>query len=839
MLQICPKLPGQKFEDPPFEEEILSFNRDLRHTGEIKVLSDGNVNHMHQPWRSFATIINKCLSGKTTALESLRLSRAQILWGMYHNKNVDYVYLLWEDLVYQVENNNSKKNNDMDDPMFTTIRVISKYHDTQIYGVILPQHLTNQAMLESKAYKTYDAYATGEKIPKPKYVKNKANPESFPKKKSAQASKGKILKTLTKVAKPVKKKQPATTSKAKGVHEGTGVSPESEHDDDQDDDNADNEGDDDQDDDNEHTELDNDDDDFVYPKLSTFDEKERQDEEDKEEEWSDDEAYDEVTQVIEDTHVIITDVTTEVQQQSSSVSSSPTCSTLIQIQSVTTLPLPPIPFSSTSFNKHQFPHHRLFPSTSLQNLPTFDSLFKFEDRVKALEDNFLEFKQTNLFAEVVSSIPSIVDTYLANKMNEAIKAAIQLQSDRLRKEAQADNEDFINKIDENMKKIIKEQVKVQVKEQVSKILPKIEKSVNEQLEAEVLIRSSNEAKTSHIVAANLSELELKKILIDKMEKNKSIDISVQQNTLYKALVDAYESDKDILASYGDTRRRARKEPESTSAPKEKTSKSTGKSKEGSKSHEKSTGKSAQAEEPIHADEDFLVELEYFLEEVCKATTDQLDWNNPEGQQYPHDLLKKTNAADYGHVKWIEDFVPNSMWSQVPSVYEKHALWGISYWGRKRQQFYGFAVNRESARDVYSKHIILAVTKLKIVEWHNYKHLDWITVRRNDDKLYTFKEGDYNRLHLQDIEDMLLLLVQGKLTNLNIEERLALGVSLRIFTRSVGPQRRLEDLSRERAGAMIQAIDRQLRNKKVIEEPWKISIGGDFYGETFGHCWKDI
>nr|GFB94289.1 hypothetical protein [Tanacetum cinerariifolium] len=35
----------------------------------------------------------------------------------------------------------------------------------------------------------------------------------------------------------------------------------------------------------------------------------------------------------------------------------------------------------------------------------------------------------------------------------------------------------------------------------------------------------------------------------------------------------------------------------------------------------------------------LVELEFFLEEVYKATTDQLDWNNPEGQQYPHNLLK--------------------------------------------------------------------------------------------------------------------------------------------------------------------------------------------------------
>ncbi|GJV62406.1 hypothetical protein Tco_1468506 [Tanacetum coccineum] len=156
-----------------------------------------------------------------------------------------------------------------------------------------------------------------------------------------------------------------------------------------------------------------------------------------------------------------------------------------------------------------------------------------------------------------------------------------------------------NKIDENMKKIIKEQVKVQVKEQVSKILPKIKKFVNDQLEVEVLIRSSNEAKTSHAV-----------------------------KTLNKALVDAYETNKDILETYGDTvtferhrddededeepsvgsnrgskRRRAGKEPESNSAPKEKTSKSAGKSKEGSKSHQTSIDKFAQAEEPIHADED--------------------------------------------------------------------------------------------------------------------------------------------------------------------------------------------------------------------------------------------
>nr|GFD56155.1 hypothetical protein [Tanacetum cinerariifolium] len=81
---------------------------------------------------------------------------------------------------------------------------------------------------------------------------------------------------------------------------------------------------------------------------------------------------------------------------------------------------------------------------------------------------------------------------------------------------------FLKTINENMQKIIKEQVKEQVKVQVSKILPKIEQTVNEQLEAEVLTRSSNSSKTSYVVVADLSEMELKKILIKKIEGNKSI-----------------------------------------------------------------------------------------------------------------------------------------------------------------------------------------------------------------------------------------------------------------------------------------------------------------------------
>nr|GFC11444.1 hypothetical protein [Tanacetum cinerariifolium] len=63
---------------------------------------------------------------------------------------------------------------------------------------------------------------------------------------------------------------------------------------------------------------------------------------------------------------------------------------------------------------------------------------------------------------------------------------------------------------------------------------------------------------------------------------------------------------------------------------------------------------------------------------------------------------------------------------------------------------------------------------------------------NNDLEY-LRGGDFKRLCLQDIEDMLLLLVQGKLSNLTVEERFAFNVSLRMFTRSIVIQRRVKDL----------------------------------------------
>ncbi|GKF15176.1 hypothetical protein Tco_0056638, partial [Tanacetum coccineum] len=242
-------------------------------------------------------------------------------------------------------------------------------------------------------------------------------------------------------------------------------------------------------------------------------------------------------------------------------------------------------------------------SSLLQNLPNFASLFGFDYRLKALEDNFSELRQTNQYAEALSSIPGTVDQYLANKMQEAVDVAVQLKYDRIREESSTANQQFLDSIDDGMKKIIKEQVK----KEVSKIIPKVEKLVTDQLESEVLVRSSKEANTSHAVAANLLELELKKILIDKMEANKILLDTYGDTVTIKRPRDGADDDQEPSAGTdrGSKRRRSGKEPASTSAPSETTTKTAGKTTStGSKTHKKSASQSAPVEEAMQSTDVF-------------------------------------------------------------------------------------------------------------------------------------------------------------------------------------------------------------------------------------------
>nr|GFA17340.1 hypothetical protein [Tanacetum cinerariifolium] len=108
-------------------------------------------------------------------------------------------------------------------------------------------------------------------------------------------------------------------------------------------------------------------------------------------------------------------------------------------------------------------------------------------------------------------------------------------------------------------------------------------------------------------------------------------------------------------------------------------------------------------------------------------------------------VTKTKATTY-ELKWIEDLVPE-LWSLVVMNYDQHAYFGTSHWGSKRQRFYGYASNLTSSKDVYSRRRIIAVTILTIMKKYDYDHLEEIEVRRDDQQLYMFKEGDFKRLHL--------------------------------------------------------------------------------------------
>ncbi|GJZ30801.1 hypothetical protein Tco_0575848 [Tanacetum coccineum] len=116
---------------------------------------------MHRPWRTLATIINKCLSGKTPGNDRLRQSRAAILWALFHKDNVDFIELIWEDFIYQIDYRQSK-----DDGVLGRLKFISKGELTQVYGLLILDTMVNDEIVKSKAYHTYLALSTGTTPPK-------------------------------------------------------------------------------------------------------------------------------------------------------------------------------------------------------------------------------------------------------------------------------------------------------------------------------------------------------------------------------------------------------------------------------------------------------------------------------------------------------------------------------------------------------------------------------------------------------------------------------------------------------------------------------------------------
>ncbi|GKB54072.1 hypothetical protein Tco_0904825 [Tanacetum coccineum] len=247
-----------------------------------------------------------------------------------------------------------------------------------------------------------------------------------------------------------------------------------------------------------------------------------------------------------------------------------------QAPTLLTIPVSVIPESSPIFTNIPQSSHTFTPPPTvetrnpLSNLPDFASIFQFNNRITTLEKEVDDLKKDPLHTQVTS----LVDSHLDTRLGET-------------------REEFMNSISKSLTAIIKEQV-------------------------------SSQPPSCYEAVASLTEFELKKILIDKIEKSESYLTAPQHRECYDGLKKSYELDMDYFSSYDVYS--LNKDAEPTNEPKNKDLTSGS-----SKPQPKSFGKSVQSEEPVFEVTDSSMPQDHEgiqgnnEEEPRKETTSIQDW----------------------------------------------------------------------------------------------------------------------------------------------------------------------------------------------------------------------
>nr|GEZ68279.1 copia protein [Tanacetum cinerariifolium] len=203
MLHMYLRIPGKTFDELPFEEEILAFLRFLRQSGEIRKLTDVNINKLHQTRRSFVAVINKCLNFVYQVEHKDAKKRNEMYYPRFTKVIIHY---------FMTKDPSIPKRNKVnwhyvrDDQMFIMIKLVSRHQNTQQFGVMLPVELTNKDIRNSEAYKEYYAIALGATKESVRKTKSSSDTTITP-----PTTAGTRLSTLA------KGKQHAKSSKEKGL----------------------------------------------------------------------------------------------------------------------------------------------------------------------------------------------------------------------------------------------------------------------------------------------------------------------------------------------------------------------------------------------------------------------------------------------------------------------------------------------------------------------------------------------------------------------------------------------------------------------------------------------
>ncbi|GJT94617.1 hypothetical protein Tco_1090135 [Tanacetum coccineum] len=347
-------------------------------------------------------------------------------------------------------------------------------------------------------------------------------------------------------------------------------------------------------------------------------------------------------QVVDDAHVTITTVTkkTEVSPLDVLVHHEVPRT---QAPTLLTIPVSVIPESSSVFTNISQSSHIPTPpsiqttpipppaietSNPLSNLFDFASVFHFNDIITALEKEVADLKKEPLHTQVTSLVDSHLDT--------------------------------------RIKEQVKDQLPQILPEEMSNIAPPVIEKLFKESRAEVtLAKTSSQPQSTYKAVSNLTEFELKKILIDKMKKSESYLTALEHGECYDSLKKSYDLDKDFFYSYDAyTLKRSQEDKDKDEDPsarsdrglkKKKTSKdaepttglktkdSTSGSSKVTKSQPKSSGKSVQSEKPVFevADSDLPQDQERNRGdnkgETRKETVSKEDWfKKPTLPQEPTD-----------------------------------------------------------------------------------------------------------------------------------------------------------------------------------------------------------
>ncbi|GJT56273.1 hypothetical protein Tco_0991327 [Tanacetum coccineum] len=102
-LDITPVDPAHPFELPPTGDTVIDFVNQLGYPEPVEFVSNIRVNYVYQPWRAILTLINQCLTGKTSGGDKPRHPVLQMLWGIVTQTNVDHAELLWEEFTQGIQ----------------------------------------------------------------------------------------------------------------------------------------------------------------------------------------------------------------------------------------------------------------------------------------------------------------------------------------------------------------------------------------------------------------------------------------------------------------------------------------------------------------------------------------------------------------------------------------------------------------------------------------------------------------------------------------------------------------------------------------------------------------